>query len=717
MSPEQALCKELDARTDLFSYGAVLYEMATGMLPFRGTSSAATFNAILNSAPTAPVRINPDLPADLERIINKALEKDRDVRYQHASELRADLKRLKRDTDSGRAARGPAAAEMAGKPIEGLRTTKRWKWAVAGLFVMLLAGAGITWLARLRVQTPPPPELKETGLTNNPSDYGVGLGFISPDGKYLAYSDRRGLHLKLIDSGEVRNITGPEESTAGSADWFAGYWFPDGSRFLANRYDPSGSYSLWVVSVLGGVPRRLRDDGNLGPPSPDGSQIMYLRGPSSGSATSEIWLMGAQGENPRRFLTAAEGESFNWPVWSPDGRRIAYLRYHGDKVSLESCDVKGNQPTLVPSDPRMGSLISLWWFPDGRIVVAAFEPEPNQNDSSLWELRIDPKGGRHLSPPRRIWRWAGVAVVVQNGTTDGKRLAILKYSAQSDVYVGELEAGGRRLKNPRRLTLDEHNDFPGGWTRDGQAVLFASDRNGQMDIFKQALDRETAEPVVTGPGDKHDPVLSPDGHLILYIQEVAGGSQRIMRAPVAGGPAEIVLEGKGINFLQCSLSPASVCVVGEENLGRKQYTVSTFDPINGRGRELTRFALESSVQQYFCNLSRDGSRLAFAQEMRGRERRIRVLPVSGGDAHEVVINRDMQMTSLDWAIDCRGIFIGSCTPAGALFFVGSDGRADELWKSVAIYGLGPRGIPSPDGRHLAMLSWATGNNVWMIENF
>jgi Tol biopolymer transport system component len=312
--------------------------------------------------------------------------------------------------------------------------------------------------------------------------------------------------------------------------------------------------------------------------------------------------------------------------------------------------------------------------------------------------------------------------MVVNGTTDGKRLVVLKKSGQSDVFVGEWEARSHRLKNPRRLTLDEHDDAPGAWTRDSKAVLFSSERNGengQFDIFRQALDQDTAEPVATGPGNKHDPVLSPDGNLILYLQDADEGKTRIMRVPSSGGAPEMVLEGKGIIGLKCSLSPATPCVLGEETPDRKQFIFTAFDPMKGRGRELTRVTLKKTVEDSFWDLTRDGSRLAFAHDVQGNERRIQILSLSSGKSRDVVIQHELHMKSLDWAIEGKGFFVGAIGPmVGVLFFVDLDGRTEILWKRATDWsGAYPRGLPSPDGRHLAVLGWTLYSNVSMLENF
>ena len=234
MSPEQALGKDLDARTDLFSLGAVLYEMATGVLPFRGTTSAATFNAILNSAPTAPVRVNPDLPPELERIINKCLEKDRDLRCQSAAVLCADLKRLKRDTDSGRAVvtsqkPAPAAATAAISKVKMPMIA-----AIVGAIALDVAAIGVGLYKFAAHQESPAPlqAMKVTMLTTTGN---VQCGIISPDGKYLGYVTEEAGEQSL----RVRQI-----ATASTVQIVP----PTGARYGGLTFSSDGNYVYYVRS-------------------------------------------------------------------------------------------------------------------------------------------------------------------------------------------------------------------------------------------------------------------------------------------------------------------------------------------------------------------------------------------------------------------------------------------------------------------------------------
>jgi Tol biopolymer transport system component/DNA-binding winged helix-turn-helix (wHTH) protein len=576
------------------------------------------------------------------------------------------------------------------------RARKWWIAAAAAASVLVGLSVGVFVGKRGSRPTPPAPPIKERRLTANPSEYPVRAAVISPDGKYLAFSDDTGSYLRQIDTGETHPLTLPKGFKAMPV-----CWLPDGSHILVTSVIGSEQQSgLWQISTVGGSPRKLSDEGHEAAVSPNGSQIVFLKG---GARSQEVWLMRADGEQPRKVVGEL-GDLFRSPVWSADGKQIAFLRgvYHpgeyGVEPQIEILDVTTNVRKVVMSHARFGPALA--WTKD-HLVYVLDELPPSQNDSNAWSVRIDPSTGNLAGTPAQLTAGPG-RVQYLSSTIDGKRLAYVKQSWQPDVYVARIESNGTKLQAPRLLTLDERLDLPWAWTPDSKQVLFGSDRDGSFHIFRQSPEQTTPELLVGGKEQSMLPRLTPDGKDIVFFQYWPGFEQaqtvRMLRIPVTGGPPELVLEGHGFTNLQCARLPSTLCLYSQ--VDEKRLVFFSFDPRRGKGQEVAHVDDELPYA-YNWSLSPDGSTLAIAKARKfdlSINPDIRLLRFTDHSERTIRLKEWPRVSTIDWAADGKSLWVSTSSNTGtsALLNVDLEGRARPVWEQTKME-VG-WAIPSPDGR-------------------
>jgi len=723
MSPEQVRGERLDPRTDLFSFGLLLYEMAVGQRAFTGETAPILHTAILNNTPTPVRELNPEIPHRLGEIIGKAIEKDRELRYQSASEIGADLK-------------SEADAIRHRNEIGGVRRrfAKLWRVAIAGIFTLLITSV-LFWTRPSPVFTLP--EVKQRQLTFNSRENPVSSGAISPDGQYLAYADMQGIHIKQIETGEMQTVPQPGELKGLRVNWaIVSTWVRDGSSFIANASIPGQGDSVWLVPMTGGPPRKLRQDARAWSVSRDGSWVAFTANRGRIAEGREMWVMRPDGEEARKLYESDENSGFTGAEWSPDGQRLAFNlgRVVGNKFEWQvvSRDLEGG--------PAIAAIPTPWdwsWSPDGRIIYSLDEPGPPGASCNFWARRIDSRTGKPLESPKRLTNWTGFCMTSPSPTADGKRLAFRRFSSEGGVYVAGLGPKNILKDVPRRLTLSEGPHYPIAWTADSKTVLFEAYRDGRWQIFKQSLDENTAEPIVTqvyekGTGNVTGATLTPDDAWLLYTASNSDDNsdqRQLNRVSLGGGSPEVVLSAPaGYRGPRCAQAPATLCLIAEHRPDFKQLVFTAIDALKGRGNEVARFDISpNDYYEYMWDLSPDGTQIAIVLYSEGQ---IDILHLDGRPPQQLRVQGWNSLQSVDWAADGKGIFASSETKSGSvLLLVDLTGMAHVIWEKQGSFAwdmdfkamigapLAPSALPSPDGRHLAIYDWKLSANMWMMESF
>ncbi len=713
MSPEQARGEELDTRTDLFSFGAVLYEMATGRQPFTGNTTALLHDAILNRAPAAPVQLNPEVPPKLVEVIDKALEKDREVRSQSAAELRADLKRLKRDTESGRSATTMAAAPVAPPPAAETSSAKtpssssavatvarehKWGLTAAIFAVILLAGAAAYGLYAFLHRGGGPTPFRNFSITQVTDSGNVALAAISPDGKFLLsvknVHGEKSLWLRNIPTGSDTRILPPAQVA------FATLAFsPDGNyiyfREATNKLEDT--WNVYRAPVLGGTPRVIVKDVDSNVTfSPDGRRMAYARGNDPKVGQWRLLTANPDGSDEKVLLIEPGGQEIpRYLAWSPDGKHIACsLQLPANVIRMFDL-ASGRMQPFVKFDDKVP--FELNWLPDGRGLFLVYSNAFLGTAPSHAQIGF-------LSFP------AGSFHTITNDTNrystltlsaDAKTLATVQVQTSGEIDVLPGSGSGAPAAVPGIPPRQALRGF--AWATDGQLLISEVDRivrmsaegtnpvtllggssilmavpsvcaGGRYILFDQATlasryavniwraDSDGSNPKrLTDGRQDYFPICSPDGKWVYYDDFAA---QRMMRTSIDGGTAETVPGSAVPNsiFVGFALSPDGrtlAYIPSTENAAT--HTTSqrlALVDLAENGKSAPRLVDANPQTTGFpLQFTPDGKAVAYAIDDKGVDN-IWVEPLDGSKGRQITHFTSQRIGGFAWSPDGKRLAVG-----------------------------------------------------------
>jgi eukaryotic-like serine/threonine-protein kinase len=654
MSPEQAEGKEVDARSDIFSFGSLLHEMLTGERAFCGDSTLSTLSAILKDDPTPVSRIRHEVPRDLEKIVSRCLRKDPDRRFQHMDDLKVALLDLKEESDSGK-----LSGIIDGTPTT--RRRKRWlSWATS--LVILFLSAAAVWWRFLR------PEETNRGLSSRIVPLTSYLGdeccpSFSPDANQVAFvwngpkRDNDDIYIKLIGTENAVRLTNDPAPDGSPA------WSPDGRYIAFLRALSRSTGGVFLVPAIGGPERKLTEIYHspntwLSNPNeaglswyPDGK---WLAMPDQGS----IWLFSVDTGEKRRVTYPPAGDSDDTPAFSPDGKHLVFSRNFARFLSDIYLSTLSNDlsPKGEPKQLTFKRRLSKWavWSADGREIIGTSGIVPNLGSFELWRMSVA-EGG----PPQTLLGTSisGLTLAISHR---GDRLAYTRLLEDTNIWRLEMPGPNRKATQPLNLISSTYRDEAPQYSPDGKKIVFTSARSGHLEVWVCESDGSNAVQL-TSLGAAGSPRWSPEGQRIVFDSNIEG-----------------------------------------------QFELYSIDASGGNPRRMTHGSGDDAVASW----SRDGRSIYFVSN-RTKEWQIWKIPANGGEPVQVTKHGGyVAFESLDgkFVYFSKGLLVTSLWRVPVV-----GGEETKIVDSVMgqAFALGKKGIyfvaPNPDGSSAVQFqSFATG---------